>query len=171
MNVDRINSLLSLLREDFLKGVSYVFIFMTWVEERNNNQLQKERWFSLYQKMYHARRLFRISSWIVYGPMIRDLIYMLQEKLTFKAVFALLGSYIIIQATFSQLFFCSSTIFQWLWWWQAIKASVQSGEYHILYFLSASFGVLSKWRFAWKTALTNSHNLKNSYKTWLLFSF
>jgi hypothetical protein len=74
MNIDKLCELVGLFREDVLKGLQYASIFITWFQERNHNVRLTEYWFSLYQKLFHSRRLFRVLSFIVYLPKIRDLI-------------------------------------------------------------------------------------------------
>ena len=91
-SLDRMASVVSLVREDILKGCQYAAIFITWLHERNQNPSQMRQWFSLYQKLFHSRRLFRVMSFIVYGPRIRDLFKDLKESVSLKEVFELLGS-------------------------------------------------------------------------------
>jgi len=65
--------LLELLREDVLKGLQYASIFITWFQERSGNKAMTDYWFTLYQKLFHSRRLFRVLSFIVYLPRVREL--------------------------------------------------------------------------------------------------
>jgi hypothetical protein len=69
-------------------------------------------WFSLYQKLFHGRRLFRLLTWIIYTPMIRQSFAELQKEMTFKSLFALLGKPSSTQDIYSSHFSSSSTISQ-----------------------------------------------------------
>ncbi len=71
---DKIEMLIELIREDILKGCQYASIFLTWLYERNQNENKMNEWFHLYQKLFHSRRLFRVLSFIIYIPMIREII-------------------------------------------------------------------------------------------------
>jgi hypothetical protein len=91
MSLDRVCELVELLREDVLKGLQYASIFITWFQERSKNKVLTEYWFSLYQKLFHSRRLFRVLSFIVYLPRMRELVQELRQEMTLRGVFALLG--------------------------------------------------------------------------------
>jgi hypothetical protein len=81
-----------LLREDALKGLQYASIFITWFQERSRNKALTEYWFSLYQKLFHSRRLFRVLSFIVYLPRLRELLGELRVETSMRGVVALLGN-------------------------------------------------------------------------------
>jgi hypothetical protein len=51
-----------------------------------------QEWFLLYQKLFHSRRLFRVLSFIIYLPTIRELIKDLKREFAMKSTFALLGT-------------------------------------------------------------------------------
>jgi hypothetical protein len=85
--------LFELIREDILKGCQYGSIFITWLHERNRNELEQLEWFALYQKLFHYRRLFRVMSFIVYAPRILELSRELKQQVTMKSTFEMLGTF------------------------------------------------------------------------------
>ena len=91
-NLEQIATMMELVREDVLKGCQYGSIFITWLHERNHNEVMQYEWFALYQKLFHSRRIFRVMSFIVEAPHIVDLVRELKIKFSLKSTFELLGS-------------------------------------------------------------------------------
>ena len=108
-NLEGVAKTVELIREDILKGCQYFSILITWLHERNRDLPQQHRWFALYQKLFHSRRLFRVMSFIVEAPRIRQLSLELQKKFSLKSTFQLLGTHRLNQGTSSSRCSCSST--------------------------------------------------------------
>ncbi len=87
ITIERVSAIVSLIREDILKGGQYAFIFLTWLYERSKNEKLTHEWFSLYQKLFHSRRLFRVMSFIVYAPRIIELSLDLKRSFSLKSIF------------------------------------------------------------------------------------
>ena len=64
---------LDLCKEDLLKGWQYLAILLAWFEERNNNKTKYDFHFSIYLKIFHSRKLFRLLKTLTYIPKIISL--------------------------------------------------------------------------------------------------
>lgn len=78
ITIERVSAIVSLIREDILKGGQYAFIFLTWLYERSKNEkLRISGSLSLSSKVvpfssaFQGDELHRLRSsyyWVEFGP-------------------------------------------------------------------------------------------------------
>lgn len=89
-----------LTRNDLLKAWQYACLLTTWFYERNGDKEKVTKYFTLYQKIFHIRRIHRVLQSLIYLPVIRNYIRKLKEEVTFTSIFGLLGNSSIMKALF-----------------------------------------------------------------------
>lgn len=89
-----------LTKNDLFKCWQYACLLTTWFYERNGNKELTTKYFTLYQKIFHIRRIHRVLQSLVYLPVIRNYIRKLKEEVTFTSIFGLLGNPSIMKVPF-----------------------------------------------------------------------
>lgn len=97
MRLGRFVELMDVHKESVLKAFQYLAIFLAWFEERNKST-NFNFYFSIYQKIFHSRKLFRLLKTLFYIPQIKEIVHALMYKFSFLKLFELLGK--IFTATF-----------------------------------------------------------------------